>query len=95
MNSQASSGTRGVGPAESTGKSLVRYWPGGSRWLLSRLRPPKPLVKMPIGDPPFMANLVEPGTVPGVVARRKARDRLAERAVTADLRAMRWAFGAH
>ena len=44
---------RGVGPAESTGKSLVRYWPGGSRWLLSRLRPPKPLVKMPIGDLPF------------------------------------------
>ena len=49
VNSQASSGMRGVGPAESTGKSLVRYWPGGSCLLLSRLRPPKPLVMMPIG----------------------------------------------
>src|SRR5205085_1857688 len=27
----SSSGVCGVGPAESTGKSLVAYWPGGSR----------------------------------------------------------------
>ena len=27
----SSSGTCGVGPAESTGKSSVRYWPGGTR----------------------------------------------------------------
>src|SRR5512133_3466352 len=39
---------RGVGPADSTGKSLVRYWPGGSWRPLSRLRPLKPLVTMPI-----------------------------------------------
>ena len=30
-NDQRSSGVRGVGPAESTGKSVVRYWPGGMR----------------------------------------------------------------
>src|ERR687888_424406 len=29
-NSHSSSGTCGVGPAESTGKQSVRYWPGGS-----------------------------------------------------------------
>ena len=29
-NSQVSSDTRGVGPAESTGKSSVRYCPGGN-----------------------------------------------------------------
>src|ERR1700730_13123676 len=28
---QLVSGVRGVGPAESTGKSRVSYWPGGSR----------------------------------------------------------------
>jgi hypothetical protein len=41
-------GIRGVGPAERTGKSSVRYWPGGSCGLLSRLRPLKPLVTVPI-----------------------------------------------
>src|ERR1700693_3251730 len=30
-NVQSVSGVRGVGPAERTGKSLTRYWPGGSR----------------------------------------------------------------
>src|SRR5215207_2013795 len=44
VNSQASSGMRGVGPAERTGKSLVRYWPGGSCRLVSRLRLWKPLL---------------------------------------------------
>src|SRR2546422_2815448 len=29
--SQVTSAVRGVGPAESTGKSRVSYWPGGSR----------------------------------------------------------------
>src|SRR5919197_6451148 len=28
---QRSSGVRGVGPAESTGKSVTTYWPGGTR----------------------------------------------------------------
>ncbi len=31
VNSHLSSGVRGVGPADSTGKSRVSYWPGGSR----------------------------------------------------------------
>ncbi len=31
----SASGVRGVGPAESTGKSLVQYWPGGSLALSS------------------------------------------------------------
>src|SRR5215469_6256771 len=30
VNSHCSSETRGVGPADNTGKSVVRYWPGGS-----------------------------------------------------------------
>jgi hypothetical protein len=33
---------RGEGPAESTGKSSVRYCPGGRFGSLSRRRPPKP-----------------------------------------------------
>src|SRR5207342_3199541 len=57
VNSQASDDMRGVGPAERTGKSLVRYWPGGSCRLLSRRRPRKPLLMMPIGAPPLSASL--------------------------------------
>src|SRR5712691_2482881 len=40
-NVHSASGVRGVGPAESTGKSLTRYWPGGIRPAcpLSRGRP--------------------------------------------------------
>src|SRR5207302_331837 len=37
---QSASCVRGVGPAERTGKSLTRYWPGGRRlacpWSLGR-----------------------------------------------------------
>jgi hypothetical protein len=36
--------TAGVGPAESTGQSSTRVWPGGSRGSWSRDRPVKPLV---------------------------------------------------
>ena len=36
---QVSSGVCGVGPAESTGKSCVSYWPGGMRPLSSGLAP--------------------------------------------------------
>src|ERR687886_2872355 len=45
--SHSSSGVRGVGPAESTGKPSTRYCPGGSAvsWLLRR--PLKPLEKNP------------------------------------------------
>src|SRR5882757_8565565 len=39
VNSQSDSLTLGVGPAESTGKSLVRYWPGGSRSAAGLRRP--------------------------------------------------------
>ena len=41
---QRSSGVRGVGPAESTGKSRVTYWPGGTRSAApgSRRLPRKP-----------------------------------------------------
>src|SRR2546427_5799243 len=41
---------RGVGPAERTGKSLTRYWPGGRRELdaVSRRRPLKPREMNPI-----------------------------------------------
>ena len=31
VKSHSSSGVCGVGPAESTGKSSTRYWPGGTR----------------------------------------------------------------
>src|ERR671913_408832 len=42
--SHRSSGVCGVGPAERTGKSLVTYWPGGTRSLGgSSRRPRKPL----------------------------------------------------
>ena len=34
-NDQRSSGVRGVGPADRTGKSVVRYWPGGIREAMS------------------------------------------------------------
>src|SRR5215207_3620983 len=45
--SNSSSGVRGVGPAERTGKPSSKYWPGGSAvsWLLRRRL--KPLEKNP------------------------------------------------
>src|SRR4029079_17725596 len=44
VRSHLSSGLRGVGPAERTGKSRVSYWPGGRREALSLdgRRPRKP-----------------------------------------------------
>src|SRR5438874_1932524 len=41
---------RGVGPADRTGKSFTRYWPGGKRELeaVSRRRPLKPREMKPI-----------------------------------------------
>src|SRR5918995_6338198 len=38
--SQRSSGVRGVGPADRTGKSLVTYWPGGTRLVGASVRRP-------------------------------------------------------
>src|SRR5689334_4687482 len=51
-NSHRSSAVCGVGPAESTGKSSVTYWPGGTRpaSASSRRRPLKPLETNPIGS---------------------------------------------
>src|SRR5919202_3322240 len=52
-NVQSVSGVRGVGPADSTGKSLTRYWPGGGRppAALSRDRPRKPReMKLMVGS---------------------------------------------
>src|SRR3954454_10926209 len=31
VKDQSASGVRGVGPADSTGKSVTTYWPGGTR----------------------------------------------------------------
>ena len=44
MKLHSSSGVWGVGPAERTGKSVVQYWPGGSRdgSPVGRRRPMKP-----------------------------------------------------
>src|SRR2546430_16869535 len=41
---------RGVGPAERTGKSLTRYWPGGGRGVeaVARRRPVEPREMNPI-----------------------------------------------
>jgi hypothetical protein len=41
-NSHLSSGTCGVGPADKTGKSVVRYCPGGSFTSAALRRPEKP-----------------------------------------------------
>src|SRR5205809_1094346 len=51
-----SSGVCGVGPAESTGKSLVTYWPGGTRsgGASSRRRPLKPREMMGGIEAPFV-----------------------------------------
>src|SRR5438067_1190131 len=57
-NVQSVSGVRGVGPADSTGKSLTRYWPGGRRspTAFSRDRPRKPReTKLMVGSTPGTA----------------------------------------
>src|SRR5918998_3498724 len=45
--SHSSSGVRGVGPAESTGKPSSKYWPGGSFSSCLLRRPKKPREKNP------------------------------------------------
>src|ERR1700752_3879727 len=42
VKSQRSSEMCGVGPADKTGKSVVRYWPGGSLASAGLRRPEKP-----------------------------------------------------
>src|SRR3954468_168500 len=56
-NSQRSSDTCGVGPADKTGKSVVRYCPGGSFTSAALRRPEKPREIMPIYVSPFLVNV--------------------------------------
>src|SRR4051795_1678694 len=53
LNSQRSSGTCGVGPADNTGKSVVRYCPGGSFASAALRRPEKPREMIPICTSPY------------------------------------------
>jgi hypothetical protein len=52
---------RGVGPAESTGKSRVSYWPGGSRCAVAAdcRRPRKPLETGGIVVPLLLQDLMD------------------------------------
>src|ERR1044072_5905063 len=53
-NSHWSSGMCGVGPADKTGKSVVRYCPGGSFTSAALRRPEKPREMIPIYVSPFL-----------------------------------------
>src|SRR5689334_6424168 len=50
VNSHCSSGTCGVGPADKTGKSVVRYCPGGRFTSSARRRPVNPLEMAPMSS---------------------------------------------
>src|SRR3954466_11653042 len=52
-NSQRSSDTCGVGPADKTGKSVVRYCPGGSFTSAALRRPEKPREVIAIHTSPY------------------------------------------
>lgn len=52
VNSHLSSGTSGVGPADKTGKSVVRYCPGGSFGSKALRLPEKPREMIPISTSP-------------------------------------------
>src|SRR3954454_5870946 len=56
-NSQRSSDTCGVGPADKTGKSVVRYCPGGSFTSAALRRPEKPREMIPIYVSPFLVKV--------------------------------------
>src|SRR5262249_39060001 len=58
VNSHWSSGTRGVGPADRTGKSVVRYCPGGSFTSPLLRRPEKPREMMDILRSPCERSIV-------------------------------------
>src|ERR1051325_12133540 len=61
-HSHWSSGMCGVGPADKTGKSVVRYCPGGSFASAALRRPEKPREMIPIGSYPYRVSC---RTVPG------------------------------
>src|SRR5215831_16045610 len=54
VNSHLSRGTRGVGPADRTGKSVVRYWPGSSFASDALRRPEKPREMVPMQTDSFV-----------------------------------------
>src|SRR5262244_338744 len=53
VNSHSSSEMCGVGPADKTGKSVVRYCPGGSFTSAARRRPEKPREMILIRNSPY------------------------------------------
>src|SRR5215471_15347265 len=57
VNSHWSSGTCGVGPADKTGKSVVRYCPGGSFTSAALRRPEKPREMIPIYTSTFLVKV--------------------------------------
>src|SRR5678815_5713576 len=59
LNVHLSRGVWGVGPAERTGKSFVRYWPGGMRSFFS---PPRRLPTKP-RETNRSSDIVAPSTV--------------------------------
>src|SRR3954452_24263157 len=56
-NSQRLSDTCGVGPADKTGKSEVRYCPGGSFTSAALRRPEKPRETIPIYTSPYLVKV--------------------------------------
>src|SRR5271154_4932198 len=78
VNSHACSGVCGVGPAESTGKSWVTYWPGGTRaGSTAGRRPRKPREIGAIGS----LRSVQMTLPVGGDAARRSRHRLVGRMV--------------
>src|SRR5256886_10129604 len=92
-----SSRIRGVGPADSTGQSSTRYWPGGIRPACSglRRRPKNPRETNPSPMAPQTSLLALPDLRSGREARRN-RHALAQRVEhdTVFLRAAQEALGA-
>src|SRR5204863_1805539 len=56
-HSHCSSGMCGVGPADKTGKSVVRYCPGGSFASAALRRPEKPREIIPIYTSPYLIKV--------------------------------------
>src|SRR5262249_32200768 len=57
VNSHWSSGTRGVGPADKTAKSVVTYCPSRSFTSLALRRPQRPRETIPIYTSPFLVKV--------------------------------------
>src|ERR1043166_7207595 len=85
-NSQRSTDTCGVGPADKTGKSVVRYCPGGSFTSAALRRPEKPREMISIGSYPYRGSC---RAVP-----RKSELRSSEVSAGQKRKAKRWPNGA-